>query len=338
MLGGEEQYLFGLLDHDGKAGRKYYEFRQIAEEFKKIGQYGLPRKTKPDIAMAYSYESLKVSLHEKSYYQTEYIHQLLNTYKPFFHSNLDCNIIDLRNVKNKYKIIFIPGYCLMDPDSAKTIRNYVECGGTVVMTAYSAKVNENNQVFDTAMPGLLSDVFGVRVNAFERTGTHVGSINEGGLEKHDMGIIREKPGIALNGTVFELDIDYYEIIELHTASTLAYFTDIEENRAAISINKFGKGMAIYIAVPAKEKLMDALLNMLCARLDIEKGPETPQGVVARRMEENRILYINTMNQSREILQVGTAKSLLTGKIYHDKILLDPYEVDFIVSTGSEGGL
>ena len=32
MLGGEEQYLFGLLDHDGEPGFKYYEMKQIAAD------------------------------------------------------------------------------------------------------------------------------------------------------------------------------------------------------------------------------------------------------------------------------------------------------------------
>lgn len=45
-------------------------------------------------------------------------------------------------------------------------------GGIAIMTAYSAKVNENNSVFDTFQPGLLSDVFGLRVAGFERTMVH----------------------------------------------------------------------------------------------------------------------------------------------------------------------
>ena len=120
----------------------------------------------------------------------------MNTYKALFHSNMDRNIIDLRNVKKDYKLILIPGHCLMDERSAETIGRYVENGGTVVMTAYSAKVNQYNQVFDTPMPGLLHDVFGIRANAFERTCSHVGDVNEGGLDKTDPGIRRESPVFA----------------------------------------------------------------------------------------------------------------------------------------------
>lgn len=60
MLGGEEQYVFGLVDHDGVAGWKYEESKQIAKEFKLLQEHGLPRRTEPEITIAYLFESLKV--------------------------------------------------------------------------------------------------------------------------------------------------------------------------------------------------------------------------------------------------------------------------------------
>lgn len=39
-------------------------------------------------------------------------------------------------------------------------------GGTALMTAFSAKVDEHGQWFDTPQPGRLSDVFGLKTNAF----------------------------------------------------------------------------------------------------------------------------------------------------------------------------
>ncbi len=330
MLGGEEQYLFGLLDHDGLPGRKYYEFKQIAEEFQKISQYTLPREIEPEIGIAYSFESLKVSVNNKSYYKTDYYKQLMDTYKQLFYSNLDCNIIDLRHVKKDYKLIFIPGHCLMDPKSAETVREYVKSGGTVVMTAYSAKVDLNNQVFDTPMPGMLSDVFGIRANAFERTCSHVGNVNEGGIDKKDPSIRREKLGIHFNGLDFEPEIDYYEILELNTATSIGDFTGVQESNCAISVNRYGKGTAMYIAIPADGKIIAALLTVLCDRLNIEKGPETPEGVVARRIGDDKIIYVNTLNKVSSINFAGTAKSLLTGKVYSNCIVLDSFEADMVI--------
>jgi beta-galactosidase len=58
--GGEEQALFGLLDHDGTPSWKYAEFKQIASEFARLQHFGFPRYRRPEVAIAYS---LKATLH-----------------------------------------------------------------------------------------------------------------------------------------------------------------------------------------------------------------------------------------------------------------------------------
>ena len=61
----------------------------------------------------------------------------------------------------------------------------------------SAKVDENDQWFDTPMPGRLSDVFGISTEEFYRPGT--------------------PPEIDLNGKVEKASIGFYEVLETHTA-------------------------------------------------------------------------------------------------------------------------
>ena len=55
--GGEEQALFGLVDHDGTPSWKVDEFAQIASEFRKLQSLGFPRFRKPEVAIAYSFDS-----------------------------------------------------------------------------------------------------------------------------------------------------------------------------------------------------------------------------------------------------------------------------------------
>ena len=57
----------------------------------------------------------------------------------------------------------------MDSSTANKIRGFVYNGGTVVMTSYSALVDETGQVFASTHPGRLSDVFGIRVGSYEET-------------------------------------------------------------------------------------------------------------------------------------------------------------------------
>ena len=56
-IGGEEQSLFGLLDHDGRPSWKVGEFARIAGEFNKLQTMGFPRYRQPQVAIDYSFET-----------------------------------------------------------------------------------------------------------------------------------------------------------------------------------------------------------------------------------------------------------------------------------------
>ncbi|WP_177222324.1 beta-galactosidase [Paenibacillus sp. UNC496MF] len=331
MLGGEEQYLFGLVDHDGVPGWKYEEFKQIAEEFNLLEDRGLPRRTRPEIAIAYSYESLKVMAGNRSFYKTEYTQQVLHAYEALLVTNLDCNIVNLRQLRMDYKILIVPGHAVMDPASAATIRSFAENGGTVVMTAYSAKVDEHNRVFDTPLPGALSDVFGIRTGAFMRTRSHTPAENAGGLEKTELGLEREKPSIFLDGCEYQPDIDYYEILEVRTAQILATFSNTLEKSPAVTRNRYGKGEAVYVAIPANTHFLERLLRSFYPALGIQPGPATPIGVVARTLEDGSILYVNTTGATQTVKLETPACGLLSGTSFVNSLTLDAYEVELLIN-------
>jgi beta-galactosidase len=167
-----------LLDHDGTPSWKYYEYKQIASESATLQRFGFPRYHKPDVAIAYSFES-NVTSHPpgpsstvRQYFTVGYSDQVENALKPFFEDNIDTAIINIgHSPLDRYKLVVVPADYVMDAASADAIRRYVRNGGTVIMTSMSAKVDENSQWFDTPMPGRLSDVFGIRTEEFDRPST-----------------------------------------------------------------------------------------------------------------------------------------------------------------------
>ena len=327
MLGGEEQYLYGLLDHDGVPSRKYDEFKRIAEDFRLLSPLALPRRVAPQIGLAYSYESLKVTRHAKSQYRTGYTEQVLEVFKALFRRNLDCNVIDLRDMRERYPLVIVPGHVVMDPVSAGNLRAYVREGGTVVMPACSAKVDQHNQVFDTPQPGLLADVFGIRANGFDRTRTHVGDVNEGGIEKKNPQLFRHQVAVRLDGEIVSSGVDYYEILELGTAACLADLTGLPEPLPAVTRNRYGAGEAIYVAIPADEGLIVRLVGALCERLGIGTVPCAPEGVVVRRIGDTDTMYVNTTEKSVMVALVNPARSVLDERLHDTHLPLDPYGVD-----------
>ncbi len=312
--GGEEQALFGLLEHDGTSPWKIDEFARIASEFKKLQTFGFPRMDKPKVAIAYSFASAVASAPSygsmvKDYIKIPYADQVQAAYAPFFNDNIDADVIDVgQEDLSVYKIVVVAADYIMNQASADALRNYIKNGGTVVMTGYSAKADENSNWFDTPLPGRLSDVFGLRTSAFGR--------NAKPLE------------VTFAGKALPLTDNYYEILHLDTAKPLATFTNTPEKTVAVTVNQYGKGKAIYVATASQESILGPVLRTLYADRGIVRGPQTPAGVYAREVD-GRILYVNTTTEPKDIAIEHPMHGILTDATYKQSIHLDRYGVDLV---------
>jgi beta-galactosidase len=314
-LGGEEQALFGLIDHDDTPSWKLDEFATIAKEFNLMKTMGFPRKLNPEVAIAYSFEAkvtsnpISTSNTVKQYITTPYMEQVHQAFAAIYNDNIDVAVINIAHEDlSRYKLVIVPGLYLIDQKSADAIRQYVSNGGTVLMTAFSAKVNENNQWFNTPLPGRLDDVFGLKTNEFY----HAGHPLEGKIDDQ----------------VFKTPIDFYEVLDLKTAKAFGNFTNLESKPAVASLNKFGKGNAIYVSVPANKAVMQPIYKKLYTQLSIQPGPQTPEGVYAREVQ-GRMLYVNTTTDKKEVLLSKSVTGVLSGKKFNKKIDLDAYAVEFV---------
>jgi beta-galactosidase len=312
--GGEEQALFGLLDHDDRPSWKLDEFAAIAADFSRLQQLGFPRMTRPKVAIAYSFENIVASSPNgpsntvRQYITTPYLQQAHGAFEPLFKDNIDVAVINIAHEDlGRYSLVVVPGLYLLDQAGADALRQFVANGGTVVMTAYSAKVNAHNQWYDTPLPGGLTDVFGLRTNEFYNAGALQTKIGD-----------QEITG----------KIGFYEVLEPSSAAVMARFTNIEGTPPSITVNRFGKGRAIYVATPAQAQILRPLYRGLYASLGIEAGPKTPEGVYAREVE-GRVLYVNTTADARDVPIEGTRAGVLSGKRWTNTLQLPAFGVDLL---------
>jgi beta-galactosidase len=314
-LGGEEQALFGLVDHDDTPSWKVDEFGRIASEFKQLAKLGFPRYTHPEVAIAYSFDSWvdsnpnTPSNTTRQFFKPCYTCQVEAAFDPFFRANIDTAIINVGHADlSRYKLVVVPADYVMDSASAKAIRDYVSAGGTVLLTAFSAKVDEHGQWFNTPLPGRLSDVFGIKTNAF-----------------YDI------PGtlqFQLGGASIETTVHHYEALEPSTATVIARFTNTVDHTPAVTLNKYGKGNAIYLATESNPSVIGPLMNYLYTVAGIQPGPKTPEGVFAR-VVEGRTLYVNTTREEKRIPIAGTKKGIVGNRVYEGTVVLGPLEADLI---------
>ncbi|NKJ42241.1 beta-galactosidase [Novosphingobium sp. SG720] len=313
--GGEEQALFGLVDHDGRPSWKVDEFATIAREFKAIKALGFPRYHTPQVALHYSFDTNWLTSPPEGpntmqeYFKGKYQEQVKAGFEPFYRDNIDTAVIDIgHDAIDKYKLVVLSSAYVMDQATSDAIRKYVANGGTVIMTGYSAKVDSTAKWFETPLPGGLTDVFGLRTNEFYRA---------------PQPLKVSFAGQALTGTD-----DYYEVLEPSTAQTLATFENTPKRSPAITVNRFGKGRAIYLATAPQAALLGPLVRSLYAQLGIARGPETPDGVVAREVD-GRTLYVNTTPAPITVPIAGSKTGAISRQRYTGHLDLPGYGAEIV---------
>ena len=316
MWAGEEQYLEGMVDWDGIPNRKYYEYKKIAAEFKKIEKY-FPYKPHSEVGLAFSFPSQIVSYSFPEQHES----QVGTCFKQFFNRNMDVRMLDIKRSDLKYKLLIIPGVTVMDHKTAKKIRDYIFNGGTVIMTSYSAVVDSTNQVFKSTRPGLLNDVFGIRIGSYEET--------ENMNEISRISYKGNKVRVIYKGKNIETESPRYDVIEPKGAEVIGNITSLDKDYPIITSNKYNKGRAIYIGLPARDKVLSSLLDDLISELSIKKGPDVPEGVMARQIDKNHVLYLNISSDPKKIELKGKSRSILFDKDYTDRFTIEPFEPEFI---------
>ena len=224
-------------------------------------------------------------------------------------------------VRLNYKILFVPGVAVMDEATASKIREFVKNGGTVIMTSNSAIVDESGQVFATTRPGRLSDVFGIRLGSYEETEM----MNEMSRKSYK----GKKLDFTYKGKTIETESTRFDIVEPKGAEVIGSLTSLDKDYPIMTLNRYGKGRAIYVGLPANGDVLNPLVDELISELGIKKGPEVPSGVMARQIDKNHFLYLNVSGEPKEIPMKGNSRSILFDKDYTGKFTLAPYEPEFI---------
>jgi beta-galactosidase len=189
------------------------------------------------------------------------------------------------------------------------------------MTSNSAIVDETGRVFATTRPGRLSDVFGIRVGSYEETE----ALNEISRKSFK----GKKIEFTYKGRAISTESSRFDVIEPKGAEILGSMTSLHQDYPIVTSNKYGKGRAIYVGLPAKGGVLDALVDDLINELSIKKGPDVPAGVMARQIDRNHFLYLNVSGESKEIPMKGNSRSILFDKDYTGNFKIAPYEPEFI---------
>src|SRR6266496_3442658 len=180
-------------------------------------------------------------------------------------------------------------------------------------------------VVDQRLPGLLAELCGVEVEDYDSLSSQM----QNSLEF----MIPELSGACATVGVL------FDILKPTSATVVARYTqDYYAGNAAITLNQFGRGRAVYVGAVGDAELYDLLAKWLLNASGLHDTFVTPAGVeVAQRIQGNKDLYfILNHNSSSEIIHLKSSYiDLLSRKQLQGDIHLAPFDVLILTSSNLE---
>ncbi|HVO57773.1 MAG TPA: beta-galactosidase [Dongiaceae bacterium] len=310
---GAEEYWHGLLNHDRSKSPGFEEIVQTVKEMKTLGKAGLEAPYVADAALSYDLDSDWALAIQPGNRKLNYRGQVSAWYGSLASAGTGVDIVKLENDLSKYKAVFAPVQYVLSEKQAESIRNYVKNGGTFVTNFRVAVKDETSQIVKTPLPGLLRDVLGVTVKDY-------------------VPLYGDKVGVKFSGELAGPDATcalWADLLTPHTAKVLANYTGAYGEEAAITVNSFGKGKAVYIGADLDVMSLARVLRTLLAISGSKSDIEAPRGVEVTRRKAGSVEWTYILNHSSETQRIplpGRFKSALNGEAHNAELQLQPYGV------------
>jgi beta-galactosidase len=210
-------------------------------------------------------------------------------------------------------------------DLAERLRQYVANGGNLIVGFRSGVKDATNRVVERPLPGALSDVLGIEVEEYDALYDQPQSIR----------FLVGEPGFT---TACELWADILKPNQQpEPAVPLAEYTqDYYAGRAAITMNRYQQGSAVYIGVGLPVEILGRMLVGLAYRCGIVPPVIAPLGVEVTRRKNGNETWWFFLNHTAEIQSVtlpGAFVDAWNGLPVGEQIKLEAYGVRVLKDSG-----
>ena len=118
------------------------------------------------------------------------------------------------------------------------------------------------------------------------------------------------------------------MLEPSTATVLARFTNIPDHSPAITINKFGKGNALYLATESNPSTIGPVLEHVLQLAGIQAVLPLLKAFMPE-LSDGRTLYVNTTEEKKTVTLEGSKRGILTNRVYEGSVVLGALEADLL---------
>lgn len=236
------------------------------------------------------------------------------SYRALRKLGLDVDVIDMNQSLEEYKLVAIPMMYLFKDGFADKVRNFVQQGGTVLMTYWSGIVDGTDRCFLGGTPHGLMDVFGLRsaeIDGLYDWDSNSAVPSEGQeILKHTyvcknlcelVEVAGAKSVVGLGDELLEIEKaekSCEDKTDGKVAEVLAvYGSDFYAGTPALTRNVYGNGKAYYICADFEQGFYDELYASAAAEAGIAFAPivQIPYGVEVTQRQSEDVNYLMIQN-------------------------------------------
>ncbi len=295
---GAECYWYGLLDQDDRPTRRLQEATEFIREAKALGPILVGKTLAKRVGVLRDFDTEIVEQRVDTFVKEggrewdRFSRSLLRRKVPMNFVYTNSHIDRLEN----YDLLIAPHVCVVTPELAQRLTDYVAAGGTLVLTARSGSKDANNHIVTMPAPGLLSDLAGVVVDEFSTLVPYIGATQRTPLPV--------KIGDRTCG--FQM---YAERITVRDADPIGHYDGSDSlfgDGPCATVRRLGRGATVYVAGYCGTDAVEAVLDYALPLAKIAPAADVPTDVEVVDLESHLILINHTSAEQAFDLPSGTS--------------------------------
>lgn len=300
---GAEKFHSAMLPHAGTESRV---FREVVDLGAKLGRLAELQgsRVEADVAVLWDFESFWAQdLEWRPSEDVSHDERIRAFYERLWRDDVTVDFALPGHDLSRYRLVVVPSQYLLTAADAANLTAYVAQGGTLVVSFFSAVVDENDAVHPGGYGAVLADALGVRVEE------HL-PLREGHVT-----------GIRVDDEDFAADV-WQEDLVVTTADVRGTYTSgPAEGRAAVTRNVHGQGVGWYISTRPDAEGLRAIMREVYADAGLEI-PATPDGVETIVRHGRDADYLVAINHgTSEVSLTTTGTDLLAQAEVRDTLVL-----------------
>ena len=317
---GTEQHWHGILDADGRAGRRYDELRRLSAEVRELGVRLDLSAPIADVALLHDYDSRFALQIQPINPSLAYEATLKRHYQALRSLGLGVDVLPDSNGLDRYRMVVAPSVYIASPELATTLSRYVSGGGTLVLAPRTAVKDRFNAAPERAQPAWLDEMSGVRVTDYQS------------VPSEDRVRLVETGGGSFEGEFH----GWYEELDVADADVVARYADgAFVGSPAITERTVELGRVVYVAGAATQATLDRLYQRLTTRegLTTMLLPDDVEAIKLEVIGDGELVLLLNHSGAEQRLTFNGYRWLdhLSGAGGEGSLELEPYGVALLES-------